>query len=222
MIITCVYKISNSINSRIYIGSAIDFRLRKNRHITHLNKNIHCNKKLQRFVNKYGINKLVFEIIERCDKSKLIETEQFYINTLNCIRNGFNILPTAGSWLNHKHSKESILKQSLSKRGIKTTGMLNKKHTEETKNKIRLKATGRKQSTQTIQKRVKKNTGKKRPESANEIVRKKLSKLSDNQIREIRILLKDGTRQIDIAKKFGVCQRNISRIKQNISYFNVR
>ena len=219
--ITCIYLISNTINSRIYVGSAVDFRLRKNKHITHLNNNIHCNNKLQRFVNKYGIGKLCFKPIELCDKNKLIEREQFYIDKLDSVKRGFNILQTAGSWLNHKHSEESKRKQSASKKGIQSTGMLGKKHSKETKQLIIAKAIGRKQSNETIQKRVAKNIGKSRPISAIETVKYKLSKLSDNHIHEIRDLLKQGLKQADIGKRFGVCQRSISRISQGISYSHV-
>lgn len=214
----CIYKISNSINNRIYIGSAINYRLRKNRHITQLNNNIHCNKKLQRFVNKYGIDKLKFTIVEECKKDELLNKEQFHINNSNCLKNGFNILPIAGSWLNHKHSNLSKQKQSKVKKGKQSTGMLNKKHSEFTKELIRQKAIGRKQSEITIKKRVKKNTGKKRPESAILTVRDKLIKLTQNDILEIREMLNNGIKQTEIAKKFNVCQRNISRIKQGISY----
>lgn len=214
----CIYKISNSVNSRIYIGSAINYRLRKNRHITQLNRNIHCNKKLQRFVNKYGIDKLKFTIVEECKKDELLIKEQFYINNSNCLKNGFNILPIAGSWLNHSHTQLTIKKQSEVKKGKQSTGMLNKKHSDFTKELIRQKATGRKQSELTIEKRVKKNTGKKRTESAINKVRDKLIKLNKNEVFEIREMLNNGIKQTDIAKKFNVCQRNISRIKQGISY----
>jgi len=221
MIITCIYKISNSINSRIYIGSAVNFRLRKNRHITHLNKNKHCNKKLQRFVNKYGIDKLNFEIVECCEKNDLITREQYYIDLFDCVKKGFNILKTAGSWLNHKHKKSSIKKQSESKKGITSTGMLGKKHTDNTKKLISNKAKGRKQSEQQIQKRVDKNIGKKRPESAIYTTRKKLEILTSEQVLKIREMLKLKINQYVIAKEFGVCQGVISRINIGKAYYDV-
>lgn len=184
-----------------------------------MNKNKHANSKLQRFVNKYGIDKLSFEIIEVCEKSDLIKLEQKYIDKLDCLRNGFNILPTAGSWLNMKHRKESIKKQSESKKGKKTC--LGRILSDETKDKIRQKAIGRKQSDETIKKRVLKNTGKVRSESAKLATLLKNKKLSDDQVIEIRKLLNQGVFQNDIAKQFNICQRNVSRIKQGISYKQV-
>jgi group I intron endonuclease len=219
--ITCIYKISNSIDSRIYIGSAVNFQNRKLRHIRALLKNTHCNDKIQYFVNKYGIDSIYFEVVEQCEKENLIEREQFYIDTFDCVENGFNILRTAGSWLNHHHSEKSKEKISSVKKGIQSTAMLGKKHTKETKELISKKAIGRKQSDETIQKRVEKNKGKKRPESAIQDVRKKLEKLNREQILQIREMLNNNVNQHEIAKKFGVCQRTISRIKRGESYYDV-
>lgn len=77
-----IYKITNKINKKIYIGSAIKFNVRKNQHIHHLRKKTHHNIILQNHVNKYGIDSINFEIIERnCEN--LIEREQYYIDKLN-------------------------------------------------------------------------------------------------------------------------------------------
>ena len=218
---TCIYKITNTVNKKVYIGSAIDFTERKNRHLLHLRKNKHCNKKLQRFVNKYGIDKLKFEILEHCEKERLIEREQHYITFFNCVKTGFNILSTAGSWLNNKHTAVSRRKISAIKKGVQTKGMLGKKHNDETKKLISEKAKGRKQSDVTIQKRVSKNKGKKRPLSAIYITRKKREILNREQVLKIRELIKEGMRQSDIASMFGVCQGVISRINIGKAYYDV-
>ena len=218
---SCIYKISNTINSRIYIGSAINFMNRKAKHIRQLRANKHCNDKLQRFVNKYGIDKISFEVVEYCEKQILIEREQFYINKFDCVKKGFNILITAGSWLNHKHSKYTKKRMSEIKKGVQTKGMLGKKHSDKTKELIAEKAKGRKQSSQTIQKRISKNTGKKRPLSAIYITRKKREILNREQVLEIRELLKQGIKQTEIAHKYGVCQGVISRVNIGKAYYDV-
>lgn len=218
---SCIYKISNKINSRIYIGSAIDFVNRKSKHLRQLNSNKHCNIKLQRFYNKYGNESLVFSIVEYCEKENLLEREQFYINNLNCVTNGFNILSTAGSWLNHSHTEKSKKKLSATKKGIQTKGMLGKVHSEKTKELIAKKALGRKQSEDTIKKRISKNTGKKRPLSAIYITRKKREILNREQVLKIRELLNQKINQYEIAKQFGVCQGVISRINIGKAYYDV-
>jgi group I intron endonuclease len=217
--ISCVYKISNTVNSRIYIGSAKNFNSRKNKHLFQLKNNEHGNIKLQRFVNKYGIDKLIFDIVEKCTVDNLLIREQFYIDSLPSLRHSFNILPTAGSWLNRKHSKSAKNKMSKSKMGMQSS--LGRKLSEHSKNLIRLKAIGRKQSDATINKRAMKNTGKSRPILAILNTISKTQKLSAEQIIEVRRLLSKGVRQADIGKQFGVCQRSISRIKQGISYLNI-
>lgn len=77
-----IYCITNTIDDRIYIGSCKNFRIRKQEHIRNLNKNIHNNIHLQRFVNKYGINSLKFYIIEFSEIIELVNKEQKYLDSL--------------------------------------------------------------------------------------------------------------------------------------------
>ncbi len=65
--IQCIYKITNIVNKKTYIGSAIDFNRRKRRHFNLLRKNSHHSIKLQNSFNKHGENNFIFEIIEYVD-----------------------------------------------------------------------------------------------------------------------------------------------------------
>jgi len=214
----CIYIIKNSINKRFYIGSAKNFQNRKLRHLISLKKNKHHSKKLQNFCNKYGVDKIWFEIIEYCTPETILQREQHWLDTLHAVKNGFNILSIAGSSLGFKHSEKTKRNASIARKGTIPLAMLGKKHTDKTKDLIRQKAKLRKQSPETIANRVAKNTGKKRSESAKKTTALKISKLTKDQVFEIRILLSQKVNQYIIAKQFGVCQRNISRIKQGISY----
>lgn len=103
--ISGIYKIqSKSKPERIYIGSAINFKIRFNNHKSTLKNNIHRSIKLQRHYNKYGSDDLIYSILEYCDKCDLIKREQFYINLFNP---WFNICKIAGSNIGYKHSKET-------------------------------------------------------------------------------------------------------------------
>jgi group I intron endonuclease len=111
-----IYKIYSKMSpEKIYIGSASGtskysgFAHRFNRHIRDLHSNKHCNAKLQRTFNKYGIHNIVMEIIEVCEPFKCIEREQYYIDTLNPY---YNIARTAGNTLGVKPSLEQIIKMS--------------------------------------------------------------------------------------------------------------
>lgn len=71
-----IYKITCRPNNKIYIGSAINIRIRWNRHINELKMNKHVNPILQNAYNKYGLNSFIFEIIEIIDdNTKLLERE---------------------------------------------------------------------------------------------------------------------------------------------------
>jgi group I intron endonuclease len=120
MKMTCIYIISSKIKpGRIYIGSALNFKARKAVHLSELKGKYHHCKKLQRHVNKYGIEDLSFEIVEKVnDKPLLLVAEQSFINMFNPY---FNSNPTAGSNLGKKFGpmteahKEKIRKGNLGK-----------------------------------------------------------------------------------------------------------
>ena len=71
-----VYKITNKINGKVYIGSAKEFKERYKGHLSSLRNNKHCNKHLQASFNKYGENAFVFEVIEVVDGTKLDRTKR--------------------------------------------------------------------------------------------------------------------------------------------------
>ena len=48
-----IYKITNIINNKFYIGSAVDLKEREYEHFRRLFKNNHCNILLQNSFNKY-------------------------------------------------------------------------------------------------------------------------------------------------------------------------
>lgn len=93
-----VYKIINTVNNKIYIGSTtVSFKERYRQHLYHLKKNTHKNTHLQHAFNKYGESKFEFCIIECCDKESCIIVEQKWLNDTNCTEKsiGYNINPLA-------------------------------------------------------------------------------------------------------------------------------
>lgn len=78
-----VYIISNKVDSRIYIGSATKFRRRFLDHQEMLRKGKHHSKHLQAFVDKYGVDKLEFNLVYECSsRSSAYELEQILITKL--------------------------------------------------------------------------------------------------------------------------------------------
>jgi group I intron endonuclease len=127
-----IYRIiSLSHPNRCYIGSAviINDRWRQHKHL--LKNNKHHSVILQRHCNKYGIEDLIFEVIEQFDfisKEHLLEREQFYLDTTNPY---FNVNKIAGSTLGYRHTEESILLITEA-----SQKMIRKPHTQETKDLI--------------------------------------------------------------------------------------
>lgn len=133
-----IYKISNPTSKKVYIGSAFNIRKRWKAHRTSLRNNKHINRYLQSSVNKYGLSKFQFEVIEFIAanenteelKEKLLSREQYWIDKFKSWdrKCGYNLSPTAGSPLGVKHSKESRARMSEAHKGIK--------HDKKTKEKI--------------------------------------------------------------------------------------
>lgn len=94
-----------------YVGSAVRLGNRYMRHCRELLAGTHFNPHLQNHVNKYGLDDLLFEIVEICPRHELLLREQFYIDQLVPF---FNINPIAGSRLGSKHSIKTKLRISRS------------------------------------------------------------------------------------------------------------
>lgn len=208
-----IYKIS--INSRTYIGSATDLYGRKKRHLHDMRKNKHCNRNIQNHVNKYGINKASFSVLEYVEIDKLIEREQFFINSM---KPSLNICNVASSSLGYKHTDEAKKKMSKSGKGLQRS--LGRVMSEKTKRKISKKAKKRGIPKECLEASIKANTGS--AHSKERVMKriKKQIKLNYKEVLEIRGLLKEGNlTQKEIGKKYSVSQRVISRIKNNVGIY---
>lgn len=85
--ISCIYKVTNDINNKIYIGKTNDLNRRKNEHKNHAKKDggdFHAD------ILKYGCDVFHYKIIELCDnKEELLEKEKYYIDVYK--NNGYNL-----------------------------------------------------------------------------------------------------------------------------------
>jgi len=181
-----IYIIKNTVNNKIYIGSAVNIEKRFYEHQWALKKNKHCNIHLQRAWNREEESSFSFEEYLRCKKQDLIFYEQLVIDS-SIIRYGkeniYNICLTAYSTLGRKHSDETKKKIGLRSKG-RWTG---KKHTEETKRKIRLnnigKNKGKKASLEARLKMSKNRKGKKFSEEHKKHLSESIKKYWDNKKR---------------------------------------
>ena len=85
-----IYKITNAITGDFYIGSSKNVKERWTSHKCKSTWNRCPNNPLYKDMQKYGIDKFVFEILEVVEESSLKEKEQEFIETLNPIYNNKN------------------------------------------------------------------------------------------------------------------------------------
>lgn len=146
-----VYKITNNINGKVYIGQSINIQNRWKDHVNTLNRKDSSCTLLQRAWNKYKQENFSFEILELCSEDELDNVESKYIEFYDTINNGYN---------------------------IESGGNKNKHLSEETKQKIREAHLGMKASEETRKKMSESRMGDKNPmygQTHSDVARKKIS-----------------------------------------------
>lgn len=76
----CVYLISCSRDSRVYVGASTNFPARRNKHVCDLRKGAHPNEALQGVWNRRGEETFRFFPIEDCTADTLDATEQYWLD----------------------------------------------------------------------------------------------------------------------------------------------
>jgi group I intron endonuclease len=87
-----IYKITNTIDGKAYIGKSVDIKGRLNSHKSMLKNKVHTNLILQKDWNKNKGKNFEFEIIEECSEKNLASREKFYIEQYDSISNGYNLI----------------------------------------------------------------------------------------------------------------------------------
>lgn len=90
-----IYKITNLVNGKIYVGQSIDIIERWNQHKWKaFNPNeVAYKSAIHNAFRKYGIENFQLEVIEECSVEMLDDRERFWIQELDClVPNGYNIL----------------------------------------------------------------------------------------------------------------------------------
>jgi len=80
-----IYKVTNKINGKVYIGQSVDIGKRWSQHMT-AKDDIYFHKAIQ----KYGVENFEWEVIEQCKKKDLDEREIYWIEYYDSFNKGYN------------------------------------------------------------------------------------------------------------------------------------
>ncbi len=137
-----IYKFTNKINGKIYIGETMNFKQRMGGHIAR-SYDENWTAVISKAFRKYGFSNFEYEIIESypfgsVTKNFFIEREAFYIKELDAMNvdKGYNRCPYGANTIGYKFSEESRKKMSIARKGRSTK--------EETKVKKSLSMMGEK------------------------------------------------------------------------------
>jgi group I intron endonuclease len=181
-----IYKITNKINNKSYVGCTINnIKKRFEEHVCRCKTNV--NSKFYNSMRKYGFENFSIEILEICDINVIYDKEREYILKYDTFKNGLNSTLGGEGCLGYVHSNEirkkisKSLKDGNSHKG-KSYEELYGKNAEHQKNK-------RKEKVKTYWKEINELDKLKRINTLRSVVRSK-SKYSEQLIKEIKEKLK--------------------------------
>lgn len=214
-----VYKITNSVNNKVYIGittKSLDYRWRG--HLIQLRQN--NQRTLYRAIQKYGQENFSIEEIDRATTEKdLGLLEQKYILQYNSFGSGgYNMCAGGVGPLGMKHSEEI-------RNRIKAAVKNKPPCSEETRKKISIACTGRKIPAEAVARQVAKRIGAKRtPEQCAAITAGRIGKGLKNDgarkhpkeiVFKALELIKSGEKNATISRIFGLDASYVSRLRSN-------
>lgn len=115
--ISGIYKITNLINGKVYVGQSCRIYERWMHHRSDLRHDSAANGHLQQAWNKYGEDNFAFEVVEECDIAMLDQREIFWINKLDSRISGYNMTDGGGGIRGYKMPSEAVQKTRAANTG---------------------------------------------------------------------------------------------------------
>ena len=124
--VIAVYKITCTVNSKVYIGSSVNVYKRWHNHRYELNNNKHHSPYLQNAWNKYGKENFIFEIVEKNNADVIIGREQVWMDHYKCYDPNYGFNGNSKAEGNHARSWTDAqrIKYSNSRKGKKASKAL--------------------------------------------------------------------------------------------------
>lgn len=110
-----IYKISNNINKKIYVGQSINIEERFSAHKSAYERNRHPELPLYKAISKYGLENFSFDVIEECEIKELDEREKYWISALHSSinENGYNIRVGGDGMRCDNHPKHKLTRDDV-------------------------------------------------------------------------------------------------------------
>lgn len=181
----CVYLIHNVKNNKVYVGKAGDSKARWRKHLSIAS----CKRAKEQFaihraIHKYGESSFEFTVIQSLPNELICnEAEQY--------------------WISFFKSKSKQFGYNLTEGGEGVSGRV---VSEETREKIRQKALGRKHTQETKLKMS--GDGNHH------------SKLTSNEVKNIRNVFNKNTSLVSLAKEYKISSAAIARVIYNVDWYD--
>lgn len=110
-----IYKITNNINNKIYIGQSNNIEKRFLQHKSPTAKHHFPHMPLYSAIEKYGVDNFTFEIVEECSLEELDSREQYWIGYYHSLveDNGYNIRGGGGNNCENDHPKRKLCAEDV-------------------------------------------------------------------------------------------------------------
>lgn len=225
-----IYQILNVVNNKVYIGQTTECFLKRFwHHNWSLNSNRHANKYLQNAWNKYGKDMFEFSVIHVLqDGEDINELEKYYIAQMNSANASYGYNMQLGG--QEKRLCDYTTPESRKAVGEKNRQhMLGRKLSEETRAKMSASSVhgkfftveGRKRISEYMSNRVVSEETREKLRIANTGSNSPVSKLSEDQVYNIKSRIMSGEIQRIIAEEYDISIGVISAIANNRTWKHV-
>lgn len=229
-----IYKITNLVNNKLYIGKARHVKHRWYKHLSAARtKKLNDYFYLHRAINKYGGHNFIIETIAMCENEEgALSAETFYIKLYNTQNRdiGYNLTSGGDGASGYKCSEETKAKISKANKGRKHSIETRKrmgdahrgsKRTEETKKKMRISRAKQAPMTDEIRNKISEaHKGKiLTEEHKTKISKNNKSKiLTEENVLNIIQLINNNKPLVEIGKQFNISEGTVSGIKSGTKW----